>query len=368
MTDNLFDRLRRLLETRGAVNWGLAREIAESVAGPAEPVDPWVAEEFVELTHAAALRVAAASPLDATAAGEVRALDRRSWAAASVGGFAYLAEPLAAKMAGAEGSAADPMLAQLGPALVGMQMGSMAGFLSHRVLAGFDVGLPVEGAPPTFVIPNIAAFTADHGLEERQARLWLALHEATHRAELSLPWVGRHLSVLVSAFVDGLRPDPSGLQERLEALQDPESLPALLEDPSALSGLVAGPESEQALRRLQAFMALLEGYADWLVGRAAPGLIPETARLREAIDRRRAEPSPGEQMLQRMLGLDLQHHRYRRGTTFCEEVARRWGEDSLTRLWDGPEGLPNPAELDDPVGWAARVLLGTGPSLGEPGE
>ncbi len=357
MTDNLFDRLRRLLESPGPVNWGLAREIAESVAGPAEPVDPWVAEEFVELTHTAALRVAAASPLDAAAAGEVRALDRRSWAAGSVAGFAYLAEPLAAKMAAGEDGGADPLMQQLGPALVGMQMGSMAGFLSHRVLAGFDVGLPVDGAPPAFVVPNVAAFTADHGLDPRQTRLWLALHEATHRAELSLPWARRHLAGLMAAFVDGLRPDATGLQERLQALQDPEHLQGLLEDPAALSGLVAGPESEQALGRLQAFMALLEGYAEWLAGRAAPGLIPEAPRLREAIDRRRAEPSPGEQMLQRMLGLDLQHHRYRRGTTFCDEVARRWGDDALARLWDGPDALPGPAEIDDPVGWAARVLL-----------
>jgi putative hydrolase len=356
VTDNLFDRLRRLLEARGPVNWGLAREIAESVAGPAEPVDPWVAEELTDLAHAAALRVSAASPLDA-AAGEVRAADRRTWAATSVAGFAYLAEPLAAKMGSTEEGEADPLLAQLGPALVGMQMGSMAGFLSHRVLAGFDVGLPVEDAPATFVVPNIAAFTADHGLEERQTRLWLALHETTHRATMALPWMRRHLRSLTAAFVDGLRPDPAGLQERLEALQDPEHLEGLLADPSALSGLTAGPEAEQTLRRLQALMAVLEGYAEWLVGRAAPGLVPEAPRLREAIDRRRAEPSPGEQMLQRMLGLDLQHHHYRRGTAFCEEVARRWGEEALSRLWVGPEALPTSSELEDPVGWAARVLL-----------
>jgi putative hydrolase len=249
------------------------------------------------------------------------------------------------------------MLQPLGPALVGMQMGSMAGFLSHRVLAGFDAGLPVEGAPPTFVVPNVAAFITDHGLDERQARLWLALHEAAHRAEVTLPWVRRHLGSLISSFVDGLRPDPAGLQERLEALADPEQLQGLLDDPSVLSGLVPGPESDQALRRLQAFMAVLEGYAEWLVGRAAPGLIPEAPRLREAIDRRRAEPSPGEQMLQRMLGLDLQHHRYRRGTFFCEEVARRWGDEALARLWAGPEGLPTAVDLEDPLGWAARVLL-----------
>lgn len=357
MTDNLFDRLRRLLESPGPVNWALAREIAESVAGPAEPVEPWVGEEFVELTHTAALRVSAASPLDAAPAAQpVRALDRRSWAAQSVPGFAYLAEPLAAKMAG-QGSEADPLLGALGPALVGMQMGSMAGFMSHRVLAGFDVGLPVHLPGVSYVVPNIASFAADHDLDIRQARLWMALHEATHAAEVAVPWVEPHLSGLMTAFVDGLRPDPEALEQRLQALQEPESLEALLADPSALSGLVAGPESEQALRRIQAFMALLEGYAEWLVGRAAPGLVPEAPRLREAIDRRRAEPSPGEQMLQRMIGLDLQHHRYRVGTTFCDEVARRWGEDALARLWEGPGTLPHPAELEDPVGWAARVLL-----------
>lgn len=358
MTDNLFDRLRRLLESPGPVNWALAREIAESVAGPPEPVEPWVADEFVELSHTAARRVSAASPLDAMPASAlVRAVDRRTWAAEAVAGFTYLADPLAAKMTGLEPGGGDPLMGALGPALVGMQMGSMAGFMSHRVLAGFDVGLPVHTPGASYVVPNIASFAADHGLDIRQARLWMALHEITHRAEMAVPWVTTHLGDLVAGFVDGLRPDPAALEQRLAALQDPESLESLLEDPSALSGLVAGPESEQALRHIQAFMALLEGYAEWLVSRAAPGLVPESPRLREAIDRRRAEPSPGEQMLQRMLGLDLQHHHYRVGTTFCDEVARRWGEEALARLWDGPEALPSPAELEDPVGWAARVLL-----------
>lgn len=357
MTDNLFDRLRRLLESPGPVNWALAREIAESVAGAPEPVEPWVAEEFVELTHTAALRVSAASPLEATAAAEVvRAVDRRTWAAGSVDGFAYLAEPLAAKMGGgpAEG---EPLLAALGPALIGMQMGSMAGFMSHRVLAGFDVGLPVRTAGAAYIVPNIASFADDHGLDVRQTRLWMALHEATHVAEMAVPWVGGHLAGMVGSFVEGLRPDPTVLEQRLQAFQDPESLESLLQDPAAFSGLLAGPESEQVLRRIQAFMALLEGYADWLVGHAAPGLIPEAARLREAIDRRRAEPSPGEQMLQQMIGLDLQHHRYRVGTTFCEEVERRWGDQALALLWEGPDLFPTPAELEDAVGWAARVLL-----------
>jgi putative hydrolase len=359
VSDNIFDRLRELLESSGPVNWKLAREIAESVSGVADPVEPWVAEEFEELTHTAALRVSAASPLDATpASGSARVVDRRTWASENVTGFAYLAEPLASKMAGPPGqSPFDAVLGPLGPALVGMQMGSMAGFMSLRVLAQFDVGLPVDAVGAYYVAPNVAAFADDHSLDLRQTRLWVALHEVTHQAEMAVRWVRPHLRGLMTHFLDGLTFDSSALEEKIQGIADPESLERLLEDPAGLSGLLAGPESEQALAAIQSFMALLEGYAEWLVDRAAPGLIPEGPRLREAIDRRRAEPSQGEQMLQRVLGLDLQHHHYRRGTIFCDEVARRWGEDSLGRIWDGPAMLPTPAELADPLGWAARVLL-----------
>ncbi len=356
MTDNIFDRLRDLLQSSGPVNWRLAAEIAGSIAGAPEPVEPWVAEEFEELTNTAAIRVAAASPLEPIP-GPTSSVDRRTWASENVEAFYYLAEPLAEKMSVGPQVSADPVLQSLGPALLGMQMGSMAGAMSQRVLGQFDVGLPVVGGEICYVVPNVDAFAADHGLDIRQTRLWLALHEVTHHAELSVPWVTGHIEILVADYVASLHLDPEGLDERLEALQDPSEVQRLLEDPASLSGLIAGDLSASILARLQALMAVMEGYAEWLVDRAAPGLIPEAPRLREAIDRRRAEPSPGEQMLQRMLGLDIEHHRYRLGTTFCNEVADRWGEDALSHLWDDAETLPTLVELGDAVGWAARVLI-----------
>ncbi|NQV06861.1 zinc-dependent metalloprotease, partial [bacterium] len=144
MTDNVFDRLRDLFESSGPVNWRLAREIAESVAGEAEPIEPWVAEEYEELTMTAMLRIAAASPLDPSAApGRILIVDRRGWAAEMAEGYAYLAEPLAGRM-GADPTTGGPMgqmMAGLGPAMVGMQMGSMVGSMSQRALARFDAGL-----------------------------------------------------------------------------------------------------------------------------------------------------------------------------------------------------------------------------------
>jgi len=357
VTDNIFDRLRKLLESSGPVNWGLAREIAESVAGDPEPVDPWVAEELGELARTAALRIDPETPLDTMAStSDVRAVDRRTWAAENVAGYAYLADPLAGRMTA--GALGDPMLGQLAPALLGMQMGSMVGAMSHRALGQFDVGLPPDADDALyFVVPNIDEFITDHEVEARQARLWLAMHEVVGRAAFAVPWVRAHFDELIERFVDGLELDPASLQERMGGLEDPQQLQHLLEDPSGLTGLLATPEQEPILSDLRAFMAFVEGYGEVVISRAGGSLLPEAERLREAIDRRRAEPSQGEQMMQRILGLDLEHHRYRRGTTFCTDVARRWGEDTLASIWEGPEKLPAEDELGDVVGWAARVLL-----------
>jgi putative hydrolase len=128
-------------------------------------------------------------------------------------------------------------------------------------------------------------------------------------------------------------------------------------DPAGLAGLITTPEQKPILESIQAFMAVMEGYADYLMDRAAPKMLPDLDRMREAMNRRRAEPSQGEEIINRMLGLELKQEQYRLGAEFCSDVARRWGDDALNRLWQGPDALPSLAELSDPVAWAARVLL-----------
>lgn len=129
-------------------------------------------------------------------------------------------------------------------------------------------------------------------------------------------------------------------------------------DPGVMSSVVSGPGREEALEKIRAMTALVDGYTDWMMDRVAPDLIPEAPRLREAINRRRAEPSQGEQFLQRFAGLELKRLEYRLGTAFCDAVVERWGNEGLVKLWEAPEHLPTPIELeDDPIGWAARVLV-----------
>ena len=355
MTDNLFDRLADLMRSSGPVNWRLAREIAESVAGQAEPIDPWLDEEYRDLAATAARLVDQHSPLDpALVTTPVAVTGRRGWASANVEALAYLAEPLAEKLSS---DAASP-LQPLGPALLGMQMGATIGSTAQTVLAGFDLGLP-SGAPsgPVFTVPNIEAFAEEASLDPRQTRLWVALHEVTHHAAYAVPWVREHLLNLAHTFVEGLEFDVSGIERRIEALQDPEALQQMMQEPTGVAGLLSPQDEGATAGRLRGFLAVVEGYADQLMRRAAGDLIPDGDALRNAIDRRRSEPSPGEQLLEQAVAFSLRHADHRRGDRFCGEVRRRWGDDALDRIWEGPEMLPDEAELDDPVGWAARVLL-----------
>ena len=359
MSDDLFSQLLELFNQPGPVNWKLAGEVAKQLTGPVEPVDPWLAEEYQELTRLAQLTIGEASKLSLQGSIDAFPVDRATWAQRNLKSFRYLVEPLADKL-GSSGSTGslDALLKPLAPALLGLQMGVMVGFLSHKVLGQFDAGLPsADEAELYLVVPNVESFAADNQLEPRQVRLWVALHEVTHQAEFSRPWVRPHFMKLVHDYIDGLQLDPTGMARRFEELRDPEELQRMLQDPAGLTGLVVTPEQRPLLDAIQAFMAVIEGYADYLMDRAAPGLLPDIERMREAMRRRRAEPSQGEELLNRLLGLDLKRQQYELGAQFCEETARRWGEPTLEVLWESPENLPTLAELADPVAWAARVLL-----------
>lgn len=357
---NIFEQLMELLQSPGPVNWKLGAQVGQSLVGKPEPIEPALLEEYAELVHTAELHVANSGALAPTGV-PVAFTDRRGWADANFRSFAYLAEPLAAKMSDGDGDAVVPsmgaMLAPLAPVLLGMQMGSMVGLMGHRVLGQFDVGLPPLDGGPALVVPNIEAFATDYGIDPRQARLWAAFGEVIYQAQLATPWVRDHFLHLIDVYFAGFQFDPSALMSRMEGVESPEELTSLMESPGGLASLMAGPERTAELQPIQAFVAMMEGHADFLMDRIAGGLLTEAPRIRESVNRRRAEPTQGEQALQQLVGLRINRLDYQKGSAFCAGVVERWGEDGLATMWSDAGHLPTYAELEDPIGWAARVLV-----------
>lgn len=358
MTDNLFDRLADLFRSSGPVNWRLAQEVAESVAGPAAPIDPWAADQLLDLVPTAQRLIAAGSPLDATALSSPPAiLDRRSWAGSTSDGLAYLAAPIAERM-GSVGGELGAMLRPLAPSLVGMQVGALSGTVSRRVCASFDRGV-IESAPraPTFIPDNLDELADSHDLDRQQVTMWAALREVAHQAILGLPWTHEHLEMLGDAHAASTDMDDEALEQRIRLLQDPEAIQRVLDGGDTPQIFDLPTEFGEAHQRLTAFYSVIDGYGTATVRRVGAAYLPDLDRIEAALDTRRSEARAQEGLAYGFLGVSLDPGVPSRGATFCGDVARRWGDDALDRLWGGPDMLPTHTELDDPTGWAARVLL-----------
>ncbi len=359
MSDNLFDRLYELFQSPGPVNWKLAREVIGSVAGSRDVIEPRLAEEYQELALAAELHAADTPGITVVSGGGLQPVDRATWAHENEQSFRFLFEPLAERletMGGGEGPMAS-IMQPLGPALIGLQAGTLVGLMSHDALGQFDAGLPaLDHDRQYLVVPNVEAFATSHDLDPQQVRLWAATREVVHHAVLEVPWLRGTVVSTVGAYFAGLELDPGRLTERLTGLEDPSQLEDLLGGEAGLPALLGGEPDPVAHDAIVALLLFIEGFGEWATRTALDGLVPSIAFIERAHTAHRAATRQGDEVLAQLAGIRIDRSRVD-AAGFTAEVARRWGAEAVAALWDDEDALPTMAELTDPVGWAARVLL-----------
>ena len=383
-------QLMQMLQSQGPINWDVARQIAAWVAvegGGERAVDPAAHEQLGELARAAQTHVVADTDLTGTYSASLRTLGPQGWAELHLEALRPVLEALATTLgkvmreagpapgeleAGEPGSRGTPgpspfgpemlggMMQMLAPALLGMQAGSMIGYLAQHALGRYDLPLPTSDRPSLcFVVQNIDAFEDAWSLDRADLRFYVAVHEVVHAAERSVPWVRERLVRLSTEYVSAYEVDPSALEDRFGAVDpaDPSTLSSIAEDPDALLGAMHSPRQDEPRRQLQILTAVLEGYADSVLERVGEKLIPSFRQIHEAMERHRLERGEAEVFIQGLLGLKLERHHYEQGAAFCRGVLERAGPEGLNRLWESERMLPTPAELDAPGLWLARIEL-----------
>ena len=360
----------------------MAWETAERVAGwvgarvrlPA-PYRPEVLQrDFDELVAQAEELVAESTGLRSSSGpARARVADRAGWVHANVSSFQRLVGPHLDKLDPARMAAGNRVterlagpLASAGRAVAGTQMGLVLGWLSTRVLGQYDLLLTEEAAEDQdlvyFVGPNVVALEQLHGFEPREFRLWLALHEVTHRCQFTaIPWMRDYFVSLVEEGIGSLEPDPTRFAEALKRMSE-EILAGRnpLRDNGAL-GLVTTPEQLEGLHRIQALMSLLEGHGDVTMDRAGAAAIPNAARFGEVLRQRRNQTRGLARLLQQLIGIEAKLRQYEEGEKFIAAVEDSGGPELLDRAWRGPEWLPSLLEIRNPADWITRV--GTRPAL-----
>ena len=350
MSDDLFSRLFELFNQPGPVNWKLAAEVARHLSGERQPVDPWAAEEFRDLARLVEFHLESVSPFPVPTATDVLPLDPRTWAEKNLESYGSLVEPFAASVSG-EGPA-GPMFAQMAPAIIGLQAGTLVGSLSTWVVAGFDAGLPPDHPGPlTLIVTNLNSIAS---VDDRELRLWVVANEVAFRTMCALPWIHDHLSVLVGAYADATRIDPSKLSGLMLGGTDPSDIERAIEEAGGIESLVGGEDAIGPREELEAFLGAITGCARLLARRAVGAIAPGF----DAISAARDEERESAQGAATMIGVSsVPPEATRLGDVFNQQVESRYGTDALRVLWSDPTRMPSAQELRDPTAWAARVLL-----------
>src|ERR687895_553959 len=287
----------------GPLNWDMAKDIARHAV--VEQGDPSVVDTERRQVEEALRLADLWLDDDATTipAGIVapKAWSRSEWIEQTLPVWSKLCDPVAARMVESMNEAmpqemqamAGPligMVRQMAGAMVGGQAGQALGALAKDVVGSADVGLPLAPEGVGALLPaGVAAFGAGLEVPEDEVRLYLALREAAHqRLFVHVPWLRGYLLGAVEDYARGIKVDLSGLEEAVSGLDvgNPEALQEALS-----GGLLPKPEDSPqqkvALARLETALALVEGWVDTVVGSVADGRLPGSAKLAEAVRRRR---------------------------------------------------------------------------------
>ena len=364
----------------GVVGWDTAERVAGWVGNRTRMPVPYrpdlLQSEFAELTEQAEELVAASTGLR-SAAGPARArvTDRAGWVSANVASFQRLLGPHFDRLDPSRLSGSNAVLSQLagplataGRTATGAQMGVVLGWLSTRVLGQYDLLLTEEAADDQdivyFVGPNVVTLERQHGFAPREFRLWLALHEVTHRCQFTaIPWMRDYFVSLVEEGIGSLEPDPSRLAASLKRMTEEIRAGRNPLDDNGALGLVATPEQLEGLHRIQALMSLLEGHGDVTMDRAGAADIPSAAHFSSVLRARRKQAHGLSRILQQLIGIEAKLRQYEEGERFIAAVEESGGPALLDHAWRGPAWLPSLEEIRDPSAWITRVGPPSAPAL-----
>ncbi len=346
-------------ERPGMIDWDLAVKVGSRLVGEGPKVSRLEADEAVAELRAGAER---STPLvreytglvasDRTA--PVLVVDRPGWIQANADGFAAVIAPLIERLQEKKG-APSPLVEAIGSRITGAELGAMLGFLGSKVLGQFDPfhEQPGEQGRLLLVAPNIVHTEREIDADPHDFRLWVCLHEETHRVQFTaVPWMTDHLRAEMGSIIGAVQTDPAAILG--DAVRKIGDLVSGKTDGSLLE-LFSSPEQKAVIERITGVMSLLEGHADVVMDGVGPEVIPTVADIRRKFTQRRKGVGALDRLLRKLMGLDQKMAQYRDGAIFVRAAVDKVGMEGFNAVWVEPANLPTKTEILDPSLWIARV-------------
>jgi len=343
----------------GYVDWEFAKTTGRNLVPAGPSVGPDEARAEVAAIREAAR--AARGPVAETArmqtppdAPEALVVDRATWIAVNADSMRAMLDPTFDALIEKRGQAPGPTAQAIGGKVTGAEAGALLAFMAPKVLGQYD--LAPDGTPALLLVaPNLMAVADELGVDHDDFRLWVCMHEETHRVQFTAnPWLRDHVIEQARALAADLAPDTERLQE--VAGRVAAKLPEIFKEGSAgLADLVTTPEQRERMAALTAVMSLLEGHADVVMDDVGPAHIPTVEHIRARFTQKRKGAGAADRVLRRLLGLEAKMRQYRDGAVFVRGVQEAVGVEGFNAVWTSPETLPLAREIEDPRSWVRRV-------------
>jgi coenzyme F420 biosynthesis associated uncharacterized protein len=318
-----------------AIDWTFAARTGRGLVHPGPELSPTaIADVVAELRDAAARatsHVAEVTGLERPAPAEVLVIDRASWVSA-------VCQSAQAMLSGLASEKPDSPLAAARAKALGAQAGGIFALISGRILGQFD---PFHSSPRLLLVaPNVVTVEQQLRVHSSDFRLWVCLHEETHRFQFGhASWLRGHLLGLFGELLEG---------EELQFGWPRGGRPASVRD------LITNPAQREAFDQVTAVMSLMEGHADVMMDRVGTSVVPSYESIRRAFEARRDQQGWGA-VVRRLVGFDLKREQYRDGAEFCRQVIDAAGVETLNRSFEAPGLLPTLQEIHDPQLWLHRI-------------
>ena len=354
------------------VSWKNVREIAvaalELQRDKPEPISGQMIDQYQNMLRDAQKQVAEYTGLVATGLpSEVEVFTQPDWIDANIVSFRFLFDPISekyvtllAEMEEEQAAAAGRRARRVARTVLSVQVGIIMGYMARNVLGQFDLSIPEpeRGGRLYVVESNVQRVETNTGMNPREFRQWITLHEVTHSFEFHCnSWLRDHLSNSMQEYLNTI--DWRGLsgpdlfrkiRQSRANIQSDDALQA-----GGLISIMATPEQRAVLGRLQAMMCVLEGYSNHVMDQVGKELLPSYETMKRRFEQRRESKSAAERLFQRLIGISLKLQQYKVGQAFVDAVVEQEGLVFLNRVWEKAENMPSMEEVNNPLIWIDRM-------------
>ncbi|MGH2739245.1 MAG: zinc-dependent metalloprotease [Actinomycetota bacterium] len=339
------------------LDWDTAARVGARLAGPGPPILrrdlDGLREDFAERTEEAEAVVRQFAGLEIDGPPSRPWVMRRSdWITQNLRTFERVMEPLAKRVLEKR---PDGPFVQVRRKALGFQLGALLGLLGRKVLGQYDPFAPPDDRNLIyFVGPNVVELERRYGFPVPDFRLWLCLHEITHRLQFDgVPWLLGHIAGLVRTYLDSVELDPGRLLESIRRAREDMRTEDQRHGLGVLF-LLMSPEQRETFRRMQAVMSLLEGHGNYVMDALSDGRVRDGPRMRRVLHERRNSKGMG-RVVQMVAGLDAKVRQYSLGERFVATAVQQAGMPGFNRVWESASNLPTLEEIQSPKTWVERV-------------